>query len=85
MDEELPPATVGVAAIVRATLPPARKIDHPDAKPNRGRKRLSGVNANLTHHPDHPVVLELLLRLVAVVLAAFAILGLLPAIAQAAL
>ena len=43
------------------------------------------MNANLTHHPDHPVVLELLLRLVAVALAVFAILGLLPAIAQAAL
>ena len=43
------------------------------------------MNANLTHHSDHPVVLELLLRLVAVALAALAILGLLPAIAQAAL
>jgi len=43
------------------------------------------VNVNQTHHPDHPVALELLLRLVAVALVAFAILGLLPAIAQAAL
>ena len=43
------------------------------------------MNANLTHHSGHPVVLELLLRLVAVALVAFAILGLLPAIAQAAL
>jgi hypothetical protein len=43
------------------------------------------VNVNPTHHSDHPVALELLLRLVAVALAAFAILGLLPAIAQAAL
>jgi hypothetical protein len=43
------------------------------------------VNANLTHHSDPPVILELLLRLGAVALVAFAILGLLPAIAQAAL
>jgi len=43
------------------------------------------VIANLHHHPDHRVALELLLRLVAVALVTLAIFGLLPAIAEAAM
>jgi hypothetical protein len=46
--------------------------------------RLNGVITNLIHDTSHPVALELLLRLAAVALAMVAILGLLPAIAQAA-
>jgi len=42
------------------------------------------VNTNLTHRTSHPVALELLLRLAAVALVMIVILGLLPAIAQAA-
>lgn len=38
------------------------------------------MNANLIHPTSHHLALELLLRLVAVVLAMLAILGLLPAI-----
>jgi hypothetical protein len=55
-----------------------------EAQPNGGIARLNGVIANLIHRPDRHVALDLLLRLAAVVLAAIAILGLLPAIAQAA-
>jgi hypothetical protein len=42
------------------------------------------VNANFIHPTRHPVALELLLRLAAIVLVTIAILGLLPAIAEAA-
>ncbi len=43
-----------------------------------------GVNTSLIHRTSHPVALELLLRLAAVALVAVVILGLLPAIAEAA-
>jgi len=43
-----------------------------------------GVNTSLIHRTGHPVALELLLRLAAVALVALVILGLLPAIAEAA-
>ena len=42
------------------------------------------MNTNLIHRTSHPVALELLLRLAAVALVMIVILGLLPAIAQAA-
>lgn len=42
------------------------------------------MNANLIHRTRHPVAFELLLRLAAVALVAVVILGLLPAIAEAA-
>jgi len=42
------------------------------------------VNAKLFHPADHQVALELLLRLLAAALVTIAILGLLPAIAEAA-
>ena len=75
----------GVTADCTGDVPATPKIDDREAKPNRGHRRLRRVNANPMHHSDHPVALELLLRLMAVALVAFAILGLLPAIAQAAL
>lgn len=43
-----------------------------------------GVNTNRLHPANHPVALELLLRLAAVALVAIVILGLLPVIAEAA-
>jgi hypothetical protein len=43
-----------------------------------------GVNTNRLHPARHAVALELLLRLAAVALVTFVILGLLPAIAEAA-
>ncbi len=43
------------------------------------------MNANLIHRSSHHVALELLLRLVAAALVTIAILGILPAIAEAAL
>jgi hypothetical protein len=60
------------------------KIDRPEAQPTRGNARLNGVNAKLFHPADHQVALELLLRLLAAALVTIAILGLLPAIAEAA-
>jgi hypothetical protein len=42
------------------------------------------VNTRLIHRTSHPVALELLLRLVAAALVTIVILGLLPAIAEAA-
>ncbi len=46
--------------------------------------RLNGVITNLIQGTRHPVALELLLRLAAVALVTVAILGLLPAIVEAA-
>ena len=53
-------------------------------QPNAGLVRLMRVTTDLRHSTSHPVALEVLLRAAAIVLASMVILGLLPAIAEAA-
>jgi hypothetical protein len=54
------------------------------AQPNASARRLKAVIAQRLLHPDRRLLLELLLRAAAAALAAILILGLLPAITEAA-
>ena len=70
---------------------PAQRVSHSrsaksldGAQPNRGVVRLKRVIVKRMLHPDRRLALEFLLRGVAAALAAVLILGLLPAITEAA-
>lgn len=53
-------------------------------QPNRAPVRLKRVILHLRHPTSHPLALDILLRAAAIVLAAVVILGLLPAMVEAA-
>jgi hypothetical protein len=63
---------------------PGREDTHDVAQPNARVARLKRVIANRLLHPDRRLLLELLLRGAAAAFSALVILGLLPAITQAA-
>lgn len=69
----------------RASAPASGRLRiRGDAQPNRRVMRLKAVIAKRMLHPDRRLALDLLLRCAAAALSAGLILGLLPAITQAA-